>query len=155
LNLEPFKPGEIMEKILRILVVDDNPDDRALIKRELSREFPRLQVTEVAAPQGLAQALAGDPFHLVITDYMLGWGDGLTILRDLKALWPECPVIMFTGTGSEEIAVEAMKTGLEDYVLKTPRHYIRLCAAVRQAFKHTEQRRALQVAEDRYSTTVS
>jgi PAS domain S-box-containing protein len=140
-----------MEKILRILVVDDNPDDRVLIKRELSREFPNLQVTEVADAQGLALALGGEPFHLAITDYQLGWNDGLTILREIKARWPECPVVMFTGTGNEEVAVEAMKTGLEDYVLKTPRHYIRLCAAVRQGLKHAAQRLALLAAEDRYS----
>jgi PAS domain S-box-containing protein/putative nucleotidyltransferase with HDIG domain len=140
-----------MEETLRVLVVDDNPDDRALIKRELSREFPRVQVTEVADAQAHALALAEEPFHLVITDYMLGWSNGLSILRDIKALWPECPVVMFTGTGNEEVAVEAMKNGLEDYVLKTPRHYIRLCAAVRQGLKHTAQRRALRQAENRYS----
>ena len=139
-----------MEKTLRILVVDDNPDDRVLIKRELSREFPNLQVTEVADAQALALALAGDPFHLAITDYQLGWNDGLAILRDLKARWPHCPVVMFTGTGSEEIAVEAMKNGLEDYVLKTPRHYIRLVASVRKALKRTKERLALLAAEDRY-----
>jgi len=140
-----------MEKTLRILVVDDNPDDRVLIKRELSREFPHLQVTEVADARGIALALAGEPFDLAITDYQLGWNDGLAILRDLKALWPECPVVMFTGTGNEEIAVEAMKNGLQDYVLKTPRHYIRLCAAVGQGLMHTEQRLALLAAEDRHS----
>lgn len=138
-----------MEKTWRILVVDDNPDDRALIKRELSREFSRVQVTEVADAQALA--LAGRPFHLAITDYHLGWSNGLAILREIKARWPECPVIMFTGTGSEEIAVEAMKHGLEDYVLKTPRHYIRLMASINKALQRTQERLALLAAEDRYS----
>lgn len=140
-----------MEKTLRILVVDDNPDDRVLIERELSREFPDLQVTEAADAQNLALALAGEPFHLVITDYQLGWSNGLAILREIKARWPTCPVIMFTGTGNEEIAVEAMKHGLEDYVIKTPRHYIRLLASVNKALKRTKEHLALQAAEDRYS----
>jgi PAS domain S-box-containing protein len=140
-----------MEKTLRILVVDDNPDDRALIKRELSREFPRVQVTEVADAQAQTLALAGEPQDLAITDYQLGWSNGLAILRDLKARWPHCPVVMFTGTGSEEVAVEAMKNGLDDYVLKTPRHYIRLVASVNKALKRTKERLALLAAEDRYS----
>jgi PAS domain S-box-containing protein len=140
-----------MEKTLRILVVDDNPDDRVLIERELSREFPRVQVTEVADAQAQTLALAGEPQDLAITDYQLGWSNGLAILRDLKARWPHCPVVMFTGTGSEEIAVEAMKNGLDDYVLKTPRHYIRLVASVNKALKRTKERLALLAAEDRYS----
>ncbi|OGP70049.1 MAG: hypothetical protein A2Y80_01135 [Deltaproteobacteria bacterium RBG_13_58_19] len=140
-----------MEKTLRILVVDDNPDDRVLIKRELSREFPRVQVTEVTNAQAHTLALAGAPQDLAITDYQLGWSNGLAILQEIKARWPECPVIMFTGTGNEEVAVEAMKHGLEDYVLKTHRHYIRLVASVKKALKRKKERLALLAAEDRYS----
>ena len=57
---------------------------------------------------------------------------------------------MFTGTGSEEIAVEAMKGGLDDYVIKTPRHYVRLAAAVRSAWQRRQQKQALEEFKQTY-----
>ena len=51
---------------------------------------------------------------------------------------------MFTATGSQEIAVDAMKAGLDDYVIKAPQHYIRLPVAVRAVLDRIDQRRALE-----------
>ncbi|MBD0344868.1 MAG: PAS domain S-box protein, partial [Coleofasciculus sp. Co-bin14] len=130
--------------MLRILVIDDNPHDRILAIRSLEREFPNIQAQEILKAEGLAQALETGNFDLVITDYQLRWSDGLTVLGAIKARYPECPVIMFTNSGTQEIAVEAMKSGLDDYVLKSSKHYIRLAAAVRLAWERTQiQRKAM------------
>jgi PAS domain S-box-containing protein len=134
----------------RILMVDDNPDDRMLIRRALVREFPEVEIIEVGDPKSLAAALDDGPFDLVITDYGLGFTDGFALLDRLKAQWPECPVILCTGTLSEEIAVEALRKGLDDYVLKDPRRFMRLPAAVRTAIDHARQRSAARAAELRY-----
>jgi two-component system cell cycle sensor histidine kinase/response regulator CckA len=134
----------------RILLVDDNPDDRMLIRRALVREFPEVEITEVGDPTTLARALKSEPFDLVITDYGLGFTDGFALLDTLKTQWPECPVILCTGTLSEEIAVEALRKGLDDYVLKDPRRFMRLPAAVRSAIDHARQRAAARAAERRY-----
>ena len=139
-----------MNDRFRILMVDDNPDDRMLIRRALLREFPELEITEVGDPDSLARALDDGPFDLVITDYGLGFTDGFALLDRLKAQWPECPVILCTGTLSEEIAVEALRKGLDDYVLKDPRRFMRLPAAVRSAVDHARQRAAARAAELRY-----
>jgi PAS domain S-box-containing protein len=139
-----------MNQILRILLIDDNPDDRALVVRELRRNFTELDIVQVADADGFAQALQAGGFDLVITDYQLRWTDGVTVLRTIKNDWPDCPVVMFTATGSEEVAVEAMKAGLNDYVLKSPKHFTRLTAAVRLALEQAQQRRALKEAETRY-----
>ncbi len=141
-----------MNESLRILLIDDNPDDRTLVVRELQRTFSEVQIEQVADAEGLNRVLAGNHFNLVITDYQLRWTDGLTVLRAIKARWPDCPVVMFTATGSEEVAVEAMKAGLNDYVLKSPRHFPRLTAAARLALEQAEQRRALKEAEKRYQS---
>jgi PAS domain S-box-containing protein len=82
----------------------------------------------------------------------LRWTDGLVVLRTLKDKWPDLPIIMFTGTGSEEIAVEAMKAGLDDYVLKSPRHYARLSSAAKVTFKLAHQKQQISEAETRYTT---
>jgi PAS domain S-box-containing protein len=141
-----------MSDVLRTLLIDDNPDDRALVIRELRREFPNLRPHEVGDEATLARFLESPPFDLVITDWQLHWTDGLAAVRAIKARWPDCPVIMFTGTGSEEIAVEAMKAGLDDYVLKSPRHYPRLAGAAKLALKMADQRQQLKRVEARYGT---
>ena len=140
-----------MKEPLHLLLIDDNPDDRALVIRELRREIPSVEIDQITDLRGFERELkAGHP-DLVITDYQLLWTDGLTVLRTIKSLWPDCPVVMFTGTGSEEVAVEAMKAGLDDYVLKSPRHYARLPAAAKLALKMAGQRLELKAAESRYS----
>lgn len=141
-----------MSESLNTVVVDDNPDDRALVIRELRREFPGLNAEEITHAKGFARALESTSVDLVITDFQLHWTDGLTVLRSFKARWPDCPVVMFTGTGSEEVAVEAMKAGLDDYILKSPKQYARLPAVAKLALKMRDQRRQLRSAEAKYAT---
>lgn len=129
---------------LRILLVDDNPDDRALVIRTLRQEFPRVEIEQVSNPDGLSTALERLDHDLCITDFQLLWTDGLKVLHRVKARDPHRPVIMFTATGSEEIAVEAMKAGLSDYVLKSPRHFARLTAAVHTALTQSAQAQTLR-----------
>jgi signal transduction histidine kinase/DNA-binding response OmpR family regulator len=135
---------------LWVLLVDDNPHDRALAIRALGRAFPSLEVVEIANQEMLDQALAARSYDVVITDFQLLWSDGLQVLRASKAIDPARPVIMFTATGSEEIAVEAMKSGLDDYVLKSPQHYVRLPAAVTAALDRAAiRRRAMNLEQER------
>lgn len=135
----------------QILLIDDNPDDRALVARELGRAFPGFHPLHITDGASFERLLNAGGFDLVITDYQLLWTDGLTVLRQVKSLWPDCPVVMFTGTGSEEIAVEAMKAGLSDYVLKSPTHYARLPGAAQRALQMAKQQRELSTAETRFS----
>ncbi|OUL23431.1 hybrid sensor histidine kinase/response regulator [Nostoc sp. RF31YmG] len=134
---------------LRILVIDDNPGDRALVIRQLRRELTQLQAQEIRDAAELSNAIAIDNFDLAITDYQLLWSNGLEVLRTIKQHYPSCPVIMFTNTGSEEIAVEAMKSGLDDYVLKQPNRYTRLATTVRVVLERVEIQRRANLVEIR------
>lgn len=126
---------------LRFLLLDDNLDDRLLARRELERHFPDCRITEVGERTGFEQvAEAGFPFDLVITDYQMRWTTGLDVLKQIKSHDPQLPVVMFTATGTQEIAVDAMKHGLDDYVIKSPRHYARLPVAVRTCLDRGEIR---------------
>jgi PAS domain S-box-containing protein len=130
--------------LLTIVLVDDNPDDLYMIKRSLVRGFDQIQIREVMTSQALEETLLTGDFDLVITDYHLGFSDGLKVLKRIKQRHPACPVVMFTLTGSEEIAVEAMKSGFEDYILKTPQHLAQLTATVTRILNHQLERKALE-----------
>lgn len=144
-----------MNLATRILFLDDDPQVRALALMLVKQELPDSHCEEIVDGDGLARALEQERVGLVITDYQLGWTNGLDVLRRVKARWPDCPVIMFTGTGNEEIAVEAMKSGLDDYVLKSPPHCARLPAAVRLTLEQAERSRTLKATEARYRTLIN
>ncbi|MEX0856164.1 MAG: response regulator [Gemmatimonadota bacterium] len=135
---------------LRILLIDDNPDDRALVARELQVEYGDVEIEEVVDQAGLELSL-DRTYDLIITDYQLKWSDGLTVLRRIRDRDPWVPTVMFTGTGTEEVAVEAMKEGLDDYVVKAPQHFKRLASSTRRAMERaalqSEQRRLLSILE--------
>ncbi|MEH2173559.1 response regulator [Nostoc sp.] len=141
--------------MLRILLIDDNLNDRLLAIHVLKQEFFDLQFQEIVQAKDLEQALETGEFDLVITDYQLRWSDGLTAIRVIKNRYPDCPVIMFTNSGTQEIAVEAMKSGLEDYIIKSPKHYVRLPAAVRRAIERTEAQRKAVRLESRLQTLLN
>ncbi|MBW4507760.1 MAG: response regulator [Scytonematopsis contorta HA4267-MV1] len=139
-----------------ILLIDDNPDDRLLVRRELERVFTSdLQVTEIADQSQLEQALAGNSFDLVITDYQLCWNNGLRVLLDVKSRFPQCPVIMFTSTGNEEVAVEAMKSGLDDYIIKSKKHYLRLALVARSTLARAKAERQVSRLENRLQSLLN
>ena len=126
---------------LRVALIDDSPDDRALALRELERVFPGVEPVMVGSAAAFERLLERNGFEVVVTDYQLGWSNGLEVLRTLKARYPDRPVIMFTNSGNEEIAVEAMKAGLDDYIVKKPSYFVRLPLAVRSALHHRLARR--------------
>ncbi|MCC3410826.1 MAG: PAS domain-containing protein [Microcoleus sp. PH2017_29_MFU_D_A] len=125
--------------MLSILLIDDNPNDRLMIERELRKTLPDLEVKSAIDAPSLEQILVVGGFDMVITDYQVRWSDGLTILKQVQSQYPNCPVIMCTDSGSEQVAVEAMKAGLSDYVFKG-RHFNRLASAVRESLEKQQLR---------------
>ena len=136
-----------MNNPLRVLLVDDNPDDRALAIRELRKAFPQVRVREIFTPAQLEEALQTRDFDVVITDYQLGWSNGIAVLRAVKAARSETPVIMFTATAQQEDAVAAMKAGLDEYVIKSMKHFVRLPVAIEAVLEHAQQREVLRHTE--------
>ena len=100
----------------RILVIDDEKIILELTSMILrSRGFEVL--TSRSAVEGL-ELIAREQPAVVLLDYMMPVMDGLTALKQIRERFPTTYVIMFTGKGSEEIAVELMKAGASDYILK-------------------------------------
>jgi PAS domain S-box-containing protein len=131
--------------MMRVLLIDDDPADRDLLARQLHRAFESIECVEISRRQDFEAALAQGGFDLVITDYQLKWTDGLSILRRCLECHPDLPVIMCTDMDGEEIAVEGMKAGLSDYVLKS--HPARLPIAVQESLEKARLRCAQMEAE--------
>jgi signal transduction histidine kinase len=123
-----------------LLLLDDNPDDRALARVVLERELPRLHVEEITDALAFAQACGRRSFDLVVLDCKLQWADGLAVLSFLREDWPEVPVLLFTGQGSEEICFRAVRLGVSDYLVKSPGGFLRLPLALRSALDRVRSR---------------
>jgi PAS domain S-box-containing protein len=132
---------------LRVVIVDDDSEDRARAAEALAREFPDVEIDHAANEAGLSSLLRAKSYDIVITDNLSGWTHGLAALRTAKALHPHLPVLMHTGTGSEETAVAAMKEGLDDYVVKDRQQWERLAASVRSLLERRAELRTAQASK--------
>ena len=101
-----------------LLLVEDNPTDRMVIQARLRHAFPSAQIMAADDLLALNEQLKRDGCDVVITDYWLGWSDGLSILQRVRDRWPRSRVIMLTGNGGEEVVAGAFKHGLYHYLLK-------------------------------------
>jgi DNA-binding NtrC family response regulator len=133
----------------RILLIEDDPVDRMAFQRFAEEEaFPYeyAMARSIAEARGLLQA---EGFDCVITDYLLGDGTAFDIL----ALNPEIPVIITTGAGSEQIAVQAMKAGAHDYLIKDhDRNYLKvLQVTVEGALKQKKAEERVKIQSERES----
>jgi two-component sensor histidine kinase len=131
---------------VKFLIVDDNPGDRELIRRHLRREFVDSTFVEASRRQEFEAALAQRDIDVVLTDYHLHWTDGLWVLEQCQKHLAHAPVIMITDTGGEEIAVEGMKAGLSDYLLKS--HPFRLPIAVKESLEKIRLREAHEETQE-------
>lgn len=101
-----------------ILVVDDSATDRTRISGLLSKR-PEYTVSTAGDGNEALERLTNEDIDLVLTDLQMPGMDGLQLVREMAEQFPQIPVILTTGVGSEEIAVQAMKDGAASYVSKT------------------------------------
>jgi len=136
-----------MKSMLRILDLEDEPNDAELIKYELEAEGLSCEVSRVFSEEDFASALDKGGFDLILADFCLPGFSGSSALAIARARRPEIPFIFVSGTMGEDVAVESLKNGATDYVLK--QKLSRLVPAVRRALTEAEQRRAREKYEDK------
>lgn len=108
----------VESKARRILLVEDSEDDRAHIVHMIQCAFGGTAVKDVATGTEAIDYFRTNVVDCVILDYRLEVEDGLTILGEMKSSRSNCPVIMLTGQGDQEIAVKSIKAGAADYLIK-------------------------------------
>jgi signal transduction histidine kinase len=120
---------------IRVLLVEDDPDQAELVRRTLQRQEPPFEVTVVGDGFACLEGLAVRSYSLVLLDYSLPRMNGLTTLERIRAGGGSVPVVMVTGQGDERVAVEAMKAGAADYLIKTAGYLTTLPSVLHKAVK--------------------
>jgi CheY-like chemotaxis protein len=104
---------------LRILLLEDDPSDAELVQATLEADQLVCDVNVIKTRAEFLTGLESQQIDLVLADYKLPSFDGLSALKLLLSIRPDLPFIFVSGTFGEESAIEALKIGATDYVLKT------------------------------------
>lgn len=135
-----------MGKPLRVLMVEDSEDDALLLHMELRRSGYEPDFKRVETGESMRKELEQREWDIVISDYVMPMFSGLKALTVLKESGLDVPFIVVSGNIGEDIAVEAMKAGAHDYILKG--HLARLVPAIERELREAETRRARKRSEE-------
>src|SRR5580692_9533515 len=135
-----------MRHPLRILSIEDDPKDIELIQNLLETEDIVCKVTRVDTRAALLASLEQGGIDLILADYTLPSFDGISALKLAMKACPDVPFIFVSGTLGEEVAIEALKIGATDYVVKT--RLSRLVPSVQRALREATQRAERKRAEE-------
>jgi PAS domain S-box-containing protein len=134
-----------MSQKIRILHLEDDPADALLVRDLFAEQALVLESREVSRKAEFLQALEAGPWDLVLSDYRLPDFNGLDALKLVREKFPVLPFILLTGNIGEQEAVESLKAGATDYVLKSYRE--RLVPAILRAINEAAERARLLAAE--------
>jgi two-component system sensor kinase FixL len=135
-----------MGQKLRVLIVEDNERDAALLVRELKQGGYDLSFERVDTPEAMGAALDGQSWDLVISDYSMPRFSGPRALDLVRKTQLDLPFIIVSGTVSEKIAVESMRAGARDFMAKGEFH--RLLPAIERELRETALRAEHRAMKD-------
>ena len=141
-----------MSTQIRVLIVEDSEDDTILIVRELKRNGYDVIFERVDNYNDMKATLVDQEWDIVFCDYSMPKFDGISALKLLQEERSELPFILVSGTIGEEVAVESMKAGADDYIMKD--NLSRLASAVKRELKEYKERQELKRMEEAIQTLV-
>jgi PAS domain S-box-containing protein len=141
-GVEPKTPEK---GLLRVLLVEDNPNDAQLCLRVLRKSIPDVRCEVVSTPDEFVEHLRSATFDVILADYALGNWTGMDALTFLHKENGDVPFILVTGALGDQTAVECMKSGMADYILKD--RLDRLPVAISRALQDKARRDMLQRAK--------
>ena len=134
-----------MERRLRIIHLEDDPNDKEIVTASLEQQGIDCEVIDVTTGDEFVAALGRESIDLILSDFALPGFDGLSALSLATKMKPEIPFILVSGTIGEEAAIESLTSGATDYVLKT--RLSRLGPAVRRALEEANERKTRRNTE--------
>ena len=137
----------------RVLHIDDNTHDRELVRDALLKEPDEFEILEAGNRADFERHLAEADFDIIVSDYNILGFEGLKVLQIVKDKYPEMPVIIVTGTGSEEIAINAMKMGATDYIIKSVNNLRGLGSTIKIVIDNKKAQTERRIALDKQHET--
>jgi PAS domain S-box-containing protein len=143
----------MMKSRRRVLILEDNPIDAFLLRNSLSTECFDCEVVEANNKTSFLTALATGGFDLIISDYLVPGFDGLEALALAREESPDIPFIFFSGAMGDGVAVETLRAGANDYVLKD--RPARLVPAIQRTLAEADERARRKRLERQYEGLVN
>lgn len=137
-----------MEETIKILIVDDDEVDRMAVRRALRAAGVQTELSEVSDCAEAIATLQTQIFDCVFLDYFLPDGDGLSLVQQLRALGITVPLVVLTGQGDEQIAVQLIKAGAYDYLSKANISPENLAQVLRQTIRLYRAEQAAAIANE-------
>lgn len=130
---------------IRVLCVDDEPDLASLVARFLTEDEPDIDATAITSGREAIDRV-DEGFDCIVCDYDMPGMDGLEVLEAVRERTEEMPFILFTGQGNEDVASEAVRAGVTDYIPKSTGtdQYELLANRVRNAVERTRARASMR-----------
>ena len=150
-----LEDGNDTRDAIRVLCVEDDVLDRELIRDALEKEAEGFVMTEATDRESFRVLLEKGEFDIVLTDFNILGFEGLEVIRAVRKKRPEVPVVVVTGTGSEEVAVRALKEGAEDYVIKSRKHIAQLPMTVGRVLEAKRTRDRLSEMDANFRALVA
>jgi diguanylate cyclase (GGDEF)-like protein len=142
-----------MDNTLHVLVVEDSEDDTCFLVRQLQRGGYQPYVRRVETREAMLEALQAQSWDIVFSDYRMPNFSTLEALTLLQEQGVDIPFIMVSGMVGEDRAVEVMKAGAHDYIMKD--NLSRLLPAVKRELREAENRRQRQAADEERARLMS
>ncbi|MFQ5965203.1 MAG: response regulator [Candidatus Scalinduaceae bacterium] len=134
---------------LRVLIADDNKDHQCLIKESIKGSIQDIDIGFADTGKDCMHKLFNETFDLLIVDFSLSDMDGLGVLRNVNQKKCDIPIIMVTAFGNENVAVEAMKLGAYDYMVKSKGYLRKLPATILKVVREYRLRNEKKEIEDK------
>lgn len=143
----------MVHEALNVLVVDDDVTDRIAIRRYLAKTPLQATITEAETAQNAKDFLADETFDCIFLDFRLPDTDGLSFVKRLRLEGNNLPIIVLTGQGDEQIAVELMKAGASDYLVKSRLSPENLHSLIRHAISTYRAEQRVRMAQEQLRQT--
>ncbi|RMD91025.1 MAG: response regulator, partial [Calditrichaeota bacterium] len=139
-----------MSETLKVLLVEDDQDQAELIRRSLEKFDERFNVEIIDSGESCLEKISSQKYEAIILDYQLPVYDGLEILKRIKNRGIHVPIVVVSGQGNEKVAVEALKNGAYDYIIKDSTYFSVLPKVVQQTIEKHHLELKLRESERKY-----
>lgn len=139
-----------MDLKLKVLLVEDDLDQAELVKGSLRRFDPRFEIETANTGESCLKKLSNNEYEVIILDYKLPVMNGLEILHKIEEQEIDTPVVVVSGQGNEQVAVEALKNGAYDYIVKDTGYLSVLPKVVQKTIEKYQLEKKLKESERKY-----